>query len=90
MKRKEEIFFVFANQECVRGYYSRKVSDNTLEDQCAPCPYGTYKSHVEHSLYAESCTQCPEGQTTCVEGSTTSSNCLGKEIQILYLQPNGK
>ena len=90
MKTNEEIIFVFANQECVRGYYSRKISDNPLEDQCAPCPYGTYKSHVEHSLYAESCTQCPEGQTTCVEGSRTSSNCIGKEIQILYLQPNGK
>ena len=63
-------YLEFFNSECrSRGYYR-----DTVQNECIPCPYGTY-SGTENAVNADSCTACPEGQTTSEEGSTSIDQC---------------
>ena len=72
------LLFPFVNLECSRlGYYW-----DVLNDECIPCPFGTY-SDTEKAVNAESCTACPERQTTSEEGSTRSSDCYTGKITLL-------
>ena len=50
---------------------------NTLNNECVPCEIGTYSDTGN----ADSCTSCPDGETTSQEGSTNSSQC-GNQLTI--------
>ena len=54
------------NSGCGKGHYI-----DTDSNECTLCPIGTY-STTEN---AESCTACPEEQTTSQEGSTINLQC---------------
>ena len=47
--------------------------------QCRPCPFGTYSNGDN----VESCTACPEGQTTSEEGNYHISHCRMSKEQFL-------
>ena len=57
---------MFTFSGCDRGYFR-----NSTNNGCAVCAIGTYSD--THN--ADSCTSCPEGETTSQEGSTSSSQC---------------
>ena len=61
---------------CDMGYFR-----NSTNNGCAVCAIGTYSDTPN----ADSCTSCPEGETTSDEGSTSSSQC-GKKHSILFYQ----
>ena len=48
---------------------------------CRMCEKGTYND----VLNAESCTPCPEGQTTYSNRARSADQCYGKEITIFKI-----
>ena len=68
------------NCECVGGYYiDRRVhydhaaGETRWEDDCIPCPFGTYSEVADHRV--TSCIHCPAGHTTSQAASTSRAQC---------------
>ena len=49
---------------------------------CKSCEKGTYSEEPD----SESCTPCPEGQTTFSQRSTSADACHGKKRNILEIR----
>ena len=62
---------LFLSVACYKGF--RKDPDS---GDCVKCPRATYSDTVN----ATSCTSCPDGQTTYVEGNIALYSCYCKFI----------
>ena len=74
----EASIFILNILVCLQGYFL-----NSTSNECSPFPIATYSETED----ADSCTPCPEGLTTSLEGSNNISLCrMGMQLISLFLQ----